>query len=259
MTAIELWEQKIGLRDPTEQNEAMKLGHKHEEKIRQWASEWSNENDYNFTPDVVVHPKIDFIMASLDGVDFENEVVLEAKVCNEEIFKQIRSGLCPDHFYPQIQMQLACTGFYHCWLVAYNPKSDEFYRLMVYQDDDAIEYYIKAAQTFKDCVDNLTSPHMTDRDYYQEDNEELALLCSQYKEIQGIIKVFEEQEAKIKKEIIELSSSRNTRCGSFKITKVNRKGSIDYAKLFYDLCINDTEIEKFRKCDTEYFTISEEK
>lgn len=257
LTPYELWEQKIGLKEPQKENEGMRIGKKNEEKIRQWANE---KFECDFQPDVVIHPEMPFVLASLDGIDYAKEIVLEAKVVNEELFEKIVAGHVPYGFYVQIQVQLECTGFKKAYLVAYNPKLDDFSFLVITWDEKKCREFLSAASAFKFCIDNLISPSLGDEDYVTiEENDEMAQMIEQYKEARHLLTVFEDIENKLKKEIVERSGKRNTKGYGLRITKIKKKGNVDYETLFVDHEIDKSTLEKYRKPDTEYFKISEEK
>ena len=62
---------------------------------------------------VEVHPKVvikDWAMASLDGMDFSGEIIVEIKCAGPKDHATALSGKIPDHYYPQLQHQLYVTG-----------------------------------------------------------------------------------------------------------------------------------------------------
>lgn len=255
MTPYELWEQKIGLKEPPEENEGMRIGRKYEEKIREYASA---NLDCNFQPDVVIHPTRPFILASLDGVDYEKKIVIEAKVVNEEIFRKIEKGDIPYGFYVQVQVQLECIGFDRGYIWAYNPKLDEFCVQRINWDRKSCSEFIEAARSFKFCVDNLVAPELNAEDYqYIDETDEMKDLISQYKECKHMLVTFEDIEKRLKNEIIERVEKRNSKGLGVKITKVIKRGSVDYESLFRDHEIDKDIVNDYRKPDTEYFKITE--
>lgn len=255
MTPYELWEQKIGLKEPPEENEGMRIGRKYEDKIRKWANENFN---CNFEPDVVIHPEMPFILASLDGIDYEKKIIIEAKTCNEELFRKIKDGHIPYGFYIQQQIQLECVGFKKSYLCAYNPKLDEMCFQLVEWDECRCQEYINAARSFKFCVDNLVSPALNAEDYECiDETDEMKELISQYKECKHMLVTFEDIEKKLKNEIVERVGKRNAKGLGVKITKVIKRGSVDYESLFKDHEIDKDVVNDYRKPDTEYFKISE--
>ena len=50
------------------------------------------------------------LSASLDGLNFDGDTVLEVKLWNEELAEQVRAGELDPHYYWQLEQQLLCSG-----------------------------------------------------------------------------------------------------------------------------------------------------
>lgn len=59
---------------------------------------------------ILVHPRYDFIMASLDGYDKARSVACEIKIAGREVFEAAKAGLVHQNYYAQVQHQLEVTG-----------------------------------------------------------------------------------------------------------------------------------------------------
>lgn len=255
LTPYELWQLKLGFREPEKNSGAMQLGHDYEEVIRKKA-----EENFNcvFQPDVVIHPEIPFVLASLDGVDYTKEITFEAKVCDKETFEKVKNNEIPYKFYVQCQIGMACTGLHLCVLGAHNPSYRDFAFQTILRDQSEIDKYLEAAKSFKFCVDNLVAPNFTEKDMVPiEETEELKSIVHEYVECRHFLSTFQDIEKRLKNEIVERAGKRNASGCGIKVIKVTKRGSINYEKLFQDLKVDTKLINSYRNEDTEYFKIME--
>ena len=104
----QLLDEKLGTRPPEEENAAMKRGNDYEEKAR---LAFENETGHVVFPQVCVHPEYDWMVASLDGMTIEKDIVVEIKcpgmMVAHETFKFRK---IPEYYIPQLQHQMAVTG-----------------------------------------------------------------------------------------------------------------------------------------------------
>ena len=85
----------------------MSYGNEMEDTIRTYAEEVLHDT---FTPRVLLHPKHEFLMASLDGMNFEETRILEIKVAKRAVFEEVLNhSLVPSYYSCQVQLQLACS------------------------------------------------------------------------------------------------------------------------------------------------------
>lgn len=63
-----------------------------------------------YMPAVVIHQDYDWCMASLDGLEIDEEFQVEIKCPGKTTHNIAKQGEIPPIYYPQIQHQLACTG-----------------------------------------------------------------------------------------------------------------------------------------------------
>lgn len=102
----ELWLEKMGLAT-TPMNEHMLRGKKFEEEARILAEEMTG---LLFFPCVRTHPKIEWMLASLDGLSPESDVLLEIKCPTKANHEKIIKKGVPSYYKAQLQHQLAVTG-----------------------------------------------------------------------------------------------------------------------------------------------------
>jgi putative phage-type endonuclease len=61
-------------------------------------------------PKVVLHPSLDWMMASLDGIDIDGQAIVEIKCPGQTDHDVAKTGKVPEKYIPQLQHQLAVTG-----------------------------------------------------------------------------------------------------------------------------------------------------
>lgn len=125
-TVTELWELKTGLvkPDPSDLNAAMKHGIDTEPEARE---RFMAATGLTVRPRCFVHPKHEFVRASLDGITDDLKVVVEIK-CPKQLgihMKAVR-GEMPEYYYPQIQHQLYVVGAHIACYWSYSPSVGGF-------------------------------------------------------------------------------------------------------------------------------------
>lgn len=119
-TIQELWLDKVGLAKDIEPNWAMKRGTELEPFARDI---YEYQTGIKIPAKNVIHPKYEFIKASLDGWSEDERLCVEIKTPGKADLELARQGLIPEKYYPQVQWQLLCTGSDKCDYVTYDGKS----------------------------------------------------------------------------------------------------------------------------------------
>ena len=137
-TAFQLWEEKLGLREPQQINAAMMRGHELEQIAR---SAYSKHTGVMVEPEVVFHTEKEWMMASLDGLSLDRSIVVEIK-CPGEIDHNIAAqGKVPAKYYAQLQHQLAVIGLKRLHYFSY--REDSYHIVEVDRDDAFIKRLYK--------------------------------------------------------------------------------------------------------------------
>lgn len=252
-TLYEFWKEKVGLVEPVEQSTSMAMGSEKEFELRKDAEETVG---YPLPPDVILHPDYDWILASLDGINYDQKVIFEAKLCKKEYYEMVMKGKVPEHWNYQIQTQLACSGFKKCWLSAYSPSYDESLMMVVNRNDELINTIIERCIEFKKTLSTLEAPEMCDRDYYNIESISGAEdIVSKWRVAKMKLAHAIEEEEFYKKQILEFADGRKSRGFGIRIEKIERIGNVDYKKLIDDHQIPNDVVESYRKGGTSYLTI----
>ncbi len=254
-TALALWKEKTGRCEPPHINQAMQRGHDLEPMIR---DRYEQQIDDSFLPSVVTHPEHDYLIASLDGLNFNGDKLLEIKCCNKEVFNQAKNGVVVPHYYTQIQHQLSCVPqATECHYVCYH--SGDMASVIVYPDHDHQQRLLEAAKEFYQCMVDDVPPAHSEHDYVEIQNEEAEANLHLYMDYRDAQSEAKKKADALKPLIINETDDGNCYCGPFKITKSYMKGSVDMKKLCEELGISEEMLESFRKPDAIRWTISRKK
>lgn len=235
--------EKLGLGKEQEDNEAMRLGRELEPKAREV---YMLKENVIVVPEVVVHDKYYWAMASLDGLAENGQHILEIK-CGKSAFEYALRGEIPAYYKCQIQHALFVTDLKLCHYFCYwDGKS---ILIPVQRDDEFIDRLIKEEKKFYDEM-LFTDP------------QSLMIQSSDDKLLEEAIKRFEHHKLSIeshealkelaKQEIVDLCKGRETEAFGYKITKSYVKGRIKYDAI---PDIKGIDLEKYRSESTENWVI----
>lgn len=248
-TPFGLWEYKLNLREGQLDNSRMKRGR----DLEAAALEKFNQHmGMTLKPRVVLSTEHEFLMASFDGCDEYGEVIVEIKcpAQNGNDHQSALLGIIPDKYVPQIQHQLIPT----------KPKRSFYYSFdgengtIIETEPDSI--YIKELLAdegkFFDCMTTFTPPPLMDADYLTREDEEWQEIAEQYLSVSHSLSDLEKQEKILKAKLIELAGKSNVKGAGLSLSRVVRKGSIDYSAIPE---LKGLDLEPFRKSHSEYWTI----
>lgn len=158
-TPLQLWEEKTKRRERRTSNFAMRRGVKLEPEAR---AIYEKRTDTHINPACVVHDSLDWLKASLDGMDLWESVVVEIKAPNAEDHQTALDGNVPEKYRWQLVHQSLVTGIGTIDYVSYNPDSfaeeDEF-RVVPYTVSGAELAELLAAVTeFWGCIQRDVPP-----------------------------------------------------------------------------------------------------
>ncbi len=237
----ELWLQKTSGKEK-EMNASMRYGKETEEEERK---EFEKMIGTTFFPDMTfASNERAWALASLDGIDFDQTVIMEIKQANQKDHESAKNGKIPEKYFPQLQHQMYVCKEKNITRNLYcsSHKGDRVV-VEVKRDDAYIEKMLKAEDVF--YYENLVKgiPPLT------EDMLEYAAVL---KNVDGDIKRLEEEREYCKNALISLSNGRPFKAYGVTLTKSEYKGSIDYdaiPELF------GVDKEKYRKPSQERWTL----
>src|ERR1700722_13914293 len=132
-TTLELWEEKLDFRPPTQLNDAMRRGQELEPEARKLACELIG---IEFEPCVCESSEYPWLAESLDGLSKCGRYILEIKCPKEATHIDAINGIVPPYYTDQKQDQLLVTGAEMCYYFSYRPviKNKEYAIIEVYPD-----------------------------------------------------------------------------------------------------------------------------
>ncbi len=255
-TPYQLWENKVGIRPDKIPNEQMKYGLLKEETARK---KFEEITQIYVLPQVIFHPKFDWMMASLDGMDFEQKHIVEIKCPGKEDHKIAKEGNVPDKYFPQLQHQMEVCGLDSCFYFSYYEEfRDEDMHVDVAlieckRDDKFIDNMVDSELDFFNCIQDFIPPKMIERDFVKKSDLLWSDLAKEYLEIDRDISEKEIRKTKIRETLIHLSNGMSSEGYGIRVSKLYRKGSIDYSSIPE---LKNIDIEKYRRDRVEYWKVS---
>lgn len=201
-----------------------------------------------------VHVSIDkpWMMASFDGVTRDGKTFVEIKCPGGQDHLLAMDGIIPEKYIPQLQHQFAVLGCERGYYFSYHPELGAR-AIPCHRDDDFIKKLIKKEEEFYQCFLDFIPPKMSPRDFNERNDNQWNQLATQYLECRSSLKHLEAQEAYLKKQLIELAGQSNSMGAGIKLSKVVRKGTIDYNLI---PGIQGANLEKYRKPPIESWLIT---
>ncbi len=152
-TPQKLWEEKMGLRASSYENAAMQRGKQLEAEAKK---AFEKKTGLVVWPNVLIRPKHEFIIASLDGITMDSKVAVEIKYPGEKTHKMAQDGHIPKHYQIQMQYQLAVTGLQMMFYYSYDGEKGEI--LEVQRDEALIEEILIKENEFFHFMQTSISP-----------------------------------------------------------------------------------------------------
>ena len=263
-TPFSLWEEMTGRKSAQKINSAMLRGHTLEPLIREY---WTNQVKIGFIPACYTHPEFKYIASSLDGISLEEDVILEIKTCNKDVFALAKDGIIVEHYRIQIQVQLMCvpTAEY-CDAVFYNGSDDSVLpeniaHVKVFRDE-ALQNLIeeKCMRFYFDNFLEDVAPEYCAKDYIYL-GDDLDFMCAEntWMEAHNNLKEAIAVEKEARSQLFMSCAERNSEGNFIKVSKVVKKGAIDYKLFLADQGIDISELNVFRKPSPEYLMVTVKK
>lgn len=248
-TPYKLWQEKLGLSGPQYDNSAMRYGRETEEIARQSYEKYTGEI---MTPRMVFHPKKNFMMATLDGLNFNGDVAVEIKCPGIHDHRTAQEGKVPSKYYPQLQHQLACININQLHYFSF--RDGEGVLVEVQRDDAYIESLYQKEGSFWEKVLNLSAPDLTERDYEEKDTPEWERIARRWAKRQTILKSLESEDKEDRVLLIKLAGNSNATGHGIRVSKIVRKGNVNYKSIPE---LKGVDLDKYRKSAIESWRLEE--
>ena len=234
-TPYELWLVKTG-RAVVEVNAAMTRGTALEPAARAYAEELFGEV---FEPQTA---ELDRIVASLDGITFDGQCLLEIKVPaqgrDSELWAHVKEHQAPpEHYLWQVQQQLLCSGARLARFVVCHADGEQITDAIhcdVLPDVQAHEAIKAAWAQFFEHLDSDTPPPLTERDVREREDAEWAAAAQAWREAKQRLDEAGKAEKAARETLIQRAGEQSSQGAGVRVTRFWRSGSTDYAKAAKD-------------------------
>ena len=247
-----LWEEKLGLRPPKQMNFAMSEGKRKEVDGRKKFEQIIGKS---VNPDVLIHPVHDYIMASLDGISEDRQLICEIKHPGKKDHEEALSGRIPEKYYPQVQMQMECSrlSINHYFSV----YGDDACIVVCERNRAFIDKMMPLLHEFYKCMITFKPPELTAMDYQDKSQDNIWMeTAKELNYTMHKIKSMKTLEDELRARLIELSEDKNCRGNGVSVRKTIRKGAVAYVDI-PELKLID--LDKYRKEPVEFWTINVDK
>jgi putative phage-type endonuclease len=248
MTPFQLWEEKLELSKPRDTSSSMQRGKDMEKEA---LKSFEDESGLVMFPKVVQHPKYEWMIASLDGIDFDHQYIVEIKCPGKADHETALGGKIPDKYVPQIQHQLAVTGLTRAYYYSYSFNSHAC--ITMDRNDAYIHSLIAKEEAFWECIQNFEPPELIDRDCVLITDPAWEELAKEYRHAAKAVKQYEQELEKVKAKLVAMSKGINARGAGLKLMKCFRKGAVDVDSICEYAALDK---ENFRKKPTNYWRIT---
>lgn len=243
---------KILSGEETPDNERMAHGRETENEARSWAI---HQTGIGYVPVCMESIEIPWMACSLDGWNSNTEVKAIEIKCPMKSVEQLNSMMdIPANYFCQMQHQMYVSGAEKMYYITYSKSSQDGVIITVKRDDLFIEKMIPMLKTFYDRLAAFEPPDPIDgRDIFVLDDPEASNAISLYKTNKKIIDDLEKENESLRNLIIQKADGRSVKIRDTKVTKVLRRGNIDYSSI---PSLQNINLEPYRKKPVESWRFS---
>lgn len=217
---------------------------------------FENETGYLMSPKVFVSDLSPFAMASLDGYEIDGKCAVEIKCGGEKSHLQALHGEIPKHYYAQMQHQMYVAGLQEIYFCSYRPEHSvkPLYIEIVKRDEEFITDMIKKERKFYEEHMLTGIPPENPNRIKEIDSEVWISISEEYKRFDRQEKEASKRKEELRDYLVQIAHAENARGNGIILTKVERKGTINYQNIPE---IKNIDIEKYRKHGTYYWQVKE--
>jgi putative phage-type endonuclease len=241
-----LWYEKVLGKDPFV-TEAMKYGSETESIVRKMVNERMKTE---YVPVVMQSTSHDFMIASLDGYDKKSIYpIIEIKCPSKEaLHLEAVGSIIPNIYLPQLQHQMFVAEEKTALYVSY--YGGDLAIVVVKLDPEYCECLVKKEIEFFETIFDWMAPLPPDTIIIE--GEDATTLSNYYLEAKATLEKWELILEKAKTELVERCNGKNAIFGNVRVTKEERKGSVDYNQI-PELQIVD--LDRYRRAPTKFWKI----
>lgn len=142
----QLFDEKLGKTPYGPINDAMRRGTEQEPIARKWLE---NELKMSFAPDVKFHIQYPWMMASLDGINLDDDIICEIK-CSKKCYEKASQGIIDIYYLYQVYHQLIVSNAKFCWFCAYHEGKG--WKIRINLSENAMDEILEKELEFYECL-----------------------------------------------------------------------------------------------------------
>ncbi len=246
-TPYQKWEEKIFQKEK-ETTPSMQRGIDMENLAKE---HFEAETGILVIPCVILHPKFDWMVASLDGLDINEEAIVEIKCPGKEDHDLAKRGKVPEKYIPQLQHQMEVCEKEEVYYYSFSGEDGVI--VILKRDDKYIEKMLEAEKEFLNHMHDLTPPKLTDKDIVERDDLEWIKASEEWKRLNIQMEEIERNMKEARETLIALAAGRCCQGEGIRLTHCMMKGRVDYGAIPEIKSIN---LEAYRKEPIESWRIS---
>ena len=248
-TLKKLWSIKTGIATESCDSPAARRGHELEQFARR---AYEARMEIQMEPACLVHDRLQWMRASLDGVSFDGSIVLEIKCpWNERGQEAAREGRVPSQYYAQLQHQLEVSGAQEAHYWSFDGADGILVK--VQPDQHYITRLVEAEAEFWQRVLEKQWPDDTDDKLDLGADPQWGVVASQYREAKIRLDQATLEEKEARRLLEAMATARRTYGSGIEVLKSLRKGAVDYSRVPE---LRGVNLESFRKPPVEVIKIN---
>lgn len=249
-TPHQLWENILSEKEQ-EKNFSMIRGSLMEKEALHKLNDLFKMINIEFSPACYEHETLNWMKVSLDAWDDVRKVAAEIKCPSEANHRMARDGKVPDYYIPQLQHQMFVMGIDMIVYASY--RNGELHLVDVQIDQYYIENkLIPAEKEFYQSIIDFKRPRVTERDVPIIIDGLATHAAENYLRIMDQIQNLQQDADLLKTQLIQHSKGESAIIGPLKMTKVMRKGAIQYENVPE---MKDLDLDQYRKETVESWRI----
>jgi len=202
------------------------------------------------------HTFSDWAGASPDGL-VDDDAILEVKCPygkrNDKppVFKTAQEQA---HYLAQMQWEMLCTDRHAAYFWQWTPHGQELQ--MVDRDVTWLNENIPVLRQFHAFyLSELDNPEHLEPLRKEVNTDDVRKLLDEYDQLKEAQELAKERQKEVLAELVTAASDNNALMWGRKLTKVEKTGSISYAKAIKDLC-PDADLSKYKGKSSSYWKLS---
>jgi putative phage-type endonuclease len=251
VTPWQLYMRKLGLIPEQTDNAAMESGRARESIA---LAAFNEKYGCKCVPVVMQHEEYPWMIASLDGWDEDKKIAVEIKCPGKEDHEIAQTFYTPPpHYKPQLQHQLCVMDIPTMYYWSY--KNGDEISIGVARDDAYIADMLVREQEFMLRMKLLDPPPLTEKDYVENNSREWRYAAENYILEKENLEIAQRRYEEARVELIRLSEDHNCRGSGVQLTKVVRRGAVDYSSIPE---LEDIDLDKYRKDPITSWRVTEQ-